>query len=369
MSLFTGGDNFMRQMPFILAVLAATALSARPAAAVKVADITRIDGQRTNILTGLGLVYGLKGTGDGGAFSAAINPLREMLSKFNDPVAVKELSSAQNVAVVALLATVPANGAHAGDHLDVNVMSLGAAASLRGGRLFICPMQGPIVNGSPLALAEGPVVIEDPSMPTSGVIRASAGGAVMEIELQASVIDDTGKFTLILDEPSASWTTASTIARIINDSEAPDGQTLAVARNSTSIEVTIPANERQHPDGFISRVQRLPVPLLPTEARVQIDTRSNTIIITGDVEISPVVITHKGLSISTIAPVPAPTLVNPQITTHDVVTVGTATGESGGNLQDLVSAMELLKVPAEDRIEIIQELYKTGKLHAKLTTE
>jgi flagellar P-ring protein precursor FlgI len=354
----------------LAAILAVALLAAVPRAAlaVKIADITRIGGQQTNILTGLGLVYGLKGTGDGGEFSAAINPLREMLSLFNDPVTVKELSSASNVAVVALLATVPANGVHAGDHLDVNVMSLGAASSLKGGRLFVTPMRAAVPKSSPLALAEGPLVIEDPSTPTGGVIRASAGGAVMEVELQASVIDNTGRFSLILDEPSASWTTASTIANIINDSESDSGQTLAVAVSATEVQVTIPANERVHPDSFISRVQRLPVRLLPTEARVQIDTKTNTIVITGDVEISPVVITHKGLSISTIAPPPVPTPQNPVVTTHDVVALGTGTGE-GGNLQDLISAMEMLKVSAEDRVEIIVELHKTGKLHAKLIME
>ena len=52
-----------------------------PRGAVKIADITRIGGERTNILTGLGLVYGLKGTGDGGGFAPAIAPLRSMLVK------------------------------------------------------------------------------------------------------------------------------------------------------------------------------------------------------------------------------------------------------------------------------------------------
>ena len=32
-----------------------------------------------------------------------------------------------------------------------------------------------------------------------------------------------------------------------------------------------PAAERDRPDSFISRVQQLPVPMLPTEARVQIN--------------------------------------------------------------------------------------------------
>src|SRR5580700_642523 len=156
----------------ISVLLAAVALIAPPAGAVKIADITRIGGERTNVLTGLGLVYGLKGTGDGGGFAPAIAPLRSMLAKFGDPVTVQELNNAANVAVVMVTATVPGAGARDGDHLDVNVSSVGAAASLRGGRLFVTPMQGPLPGGPLLALAEGPITLEDPSTPTVGVIKA-----------------------------------------------------------------------------------------------------------------------------------------------------------------------------------------------------
>src|SRR3984957_8820622 len=163
-----------------ISIITLTLLSAAPALAVKISDITRIGGQRTNILTGLGLVYGLKGTGDGGDFAAAINPLREMLAKFADPVDVKDLANAQNVALVAITSTVPANGARDGDHLDVHVTSLGAATSLKGGRLFVTPMQGPMAGGQVLALAEGGLELEDPSTPTVGIVHGESGGAVME---------------------------------------------------------------------------------------------------------------------------------------------------------------------------------------------
>jgi flagellar basal body P-ring protein FlgI len=45
------------------------------------------------------------------------------------------------------------------------------------------------------------------------------------------------------------------------------------------------------------------------------------------------------------------------------------TGTGGPKLNDLVAIFDQLKVPADDRISIIQELYKTGKLHAKLIVE
>ena len=189
----------------------------------------------------------------------------------------------------------------------------------------------------------------------------------METGLPAHYIEN-NQFQLILEAPAASWTTASTIAKIINDAENTSGEILAVARSATVIEVTIPPGERERPDSFISRVQRLPVPMLPTEARVVINERTGTLIITGDVDISPVVISHKGLTIQTVTPPPVPTPRTPVVRESGVVAIDTS-GQGGAKLQDLVAALDQLKVPAEDRITIVKELYKTGKLHAKLIIE
>jgi len=310
-------------------------------------------------------VYGLKGTGDGGDFLPAIRPLAAMLSKFADSATIAELNDVKNVAVVSLTATVPSNGVRDGDRIDVYVTSLGAASSLKGGRLFVTPMQGPVPGSGIFALAEGPIVLEDPSTPTVGVVK---GGCVMEADLPAKYIEN-DRFTLILDDPAASWTTASTIAKIINDAgDGDEGEVLAVALDPKNVVVTIPKSERQRPDSFISRVQRLPVPMLPTEARVTINDRTGTIIMTGDVEISPVVISHKGLTITTINPPPVPTPRAPVISSKDVVAIDT-TNTGGAKLQDLVNALDQLKVPATDRIAIVKELHKTGKLHAKLIIE
>src|SRR5437764_13953265 len=122
----------MRTTAIVIATLFALA-APRAAFAVKVADITRLSGQRPNVLTGLGLVVGLKHTGDGGAYLPAIKPLAGMLSRFADPTTVKDLANVDNVALVLLSARVPPNGVRDGDQLDVYVMSQGAAKSLRGG--------------------------------------------------------------------------------------------------------------------------------------------------------------------------------------------------------------------------------------------
>jgi flagellar P-ring protein precursor FlgI len=311
------------------------------------------------------LVYGLKGSGDGGDFLPAIKPLATMLGKFQDTSTVKDLTSAANVALVALTATVPEGGVHEGDHLDVYVTSIGAASTLKGGRVFVTPMSGPLPGSDIFALTEGAVDLEDPSTPTSGIVK---GGCVMEVDWKTPSVNAAGRFTLILSDSAAGWVNASLIAKVINDSADNPGDELAVAADAKTVIVTIPQAERLRPDGFISRIEQLPVPIRSSEARVQINEKTGTLIMTGDVEISPVVISHKGLTISTITPPPVPSALNPIVKTKDVIAVDT-TNEGGAKLQDLVTALDAIKVPAEDRIEIIEELYKVGKLHAKLIVE
>ncbi len=345
----------MRRLPICAALIVLTLLS-RPAMAVKIADITRLDGQRTNTLTGMGLVVGIKGTGDGGAFSPAIKPLASLLSKYANATDVRQLAGATNVAVVILTATVPSSGVRNGDKIDVYVASFGAAGSLKGGRLFVTPMLSSAPNSQMIwALAEGAVMIEDPSTPTVGVVKL---GATMEADMPAKVIEN-GRFTLIIDNPSASWSMAYAIAKIINE-ESDSGEQLATAVDEKNVIVSIPASERERPDSFISRVLRLPVPMLPTEARVMINERAQSIVLTGDVEISPVVISLRGLTITTITPAPIGTPRAPLIDTKDVLALDT-TKTGGSKLQDLVDAMVAMKVPFEDRMTIVKELYDTGK--------
>lgn len=347
-------------LPLAAILLLATTAGAD---AARVADITRLGGQRTNVLTGFGLVVGLKGTGDGGDFLPAIRPLVGMLSKLGNNAQVIDLKNAQNIAIVMLTAVVPSEGVHAGDHLDVRVTSFGAATSLRGGVLFVSPMQGPMPDKPqpPLALSAGPVVIEDPTSPTVGVV---AGGCVMEETLAARAIDN-GQFTLVLDEASAGWPVSSMMATVINQSEGDGDALLATAVDGKNVVVTIPPAERARPDSFVARVQRLQLPQINTEARVVLNERTGSIILTGDVEVSPVVISHNGLTISTIDPKPIPTRQRPVAGKKDVVTIDTVK-QGGAKLQDLALAFDQLKVPPADRVAIVKELYRSGHLHAKL---
>jgi flagellar P-ring protein FlgI len=355
----------MRRFPAILFALFLLAPGA--SAAVKVADITALQGNQRNILVGHGLVIGLKGTGDGGDFSPAIRPLATALSMFSNTANVRELTEVKNVALVFLTVNLPEKGALRGDELDVHVQCVGSASSINGGRLFVTPLVGPLGDLNegryPFGLAQGTVKCEDPKLPTSGIVKK---GAVLETDLLTPSITN-GTITLVLQDPAASWTTADTIAKIINDSEG-DGATIAVATSAKAVQVAIPISERERPATFIARVQQLPVPVMGKEARVVINERTGTIIMTGDVEISPGVISHKGLTITTVNPTPKPTERNPQIIEKQTIGVTTMKQESA-KLQELVDALDMIKVPAEDRIAIIQQLHRSGQLHAKLIIE
>ncbi|MDD4889829.1 MAG: flagellar basal body P-ring protein FlgI [Phycisphaerae bacterium] len=350
-------------------LVAAVLLIASSASAVKIDDICKIKGQRVNKLMGMGLVLGLPGTGDGGKYLPAIRPLAATLSKFANPViSPEELKNANNVALVMIIATVPENGVREGDAIDVQVSSIGAAKSLAGGRLFMTPLQGPNQADSTIyAWAEGPLVVEDVANQRVAVVRQ---GAVMEEELFAQFVKDS-QITLVLQDGQAGWAMAAAIATIINEAESQPGRLaqIAVAFDPKNVIVKLSPQELKSPAGFISRVLNLEVVMPPTEARVTVNERTGTIVMTGDVEIGPVAISHKGLSITTLQPAPPPgTAVTPQPTEQNFVALDPGK-EGSTKLSALLEALNQLKVSPGDRIAIIKMIHRTGKLHAELIVE
>src|SRR5438105_3449658 len=123
----------------IIAVLA-FGLACIPAAQGdhRIGDICRIKGQEENILVGMGLVVGLKGTGDSDmkATQRALAHFMDVLGhrvgpgQGGQPV-LDELKGAKNVALVYVTAVVPQGGAQQGDNLDC-IVSAVSAKSLDG---------------------------------------------------------------------------------------------------------------------------------------------------------------------------------------------------------------------------------------------
>ncbi len=344
------------------------AVPAGRAFAVQVQDLVRLKGAESSKLVGMGLVVGLRGTGDGGAFLPAMRPLAAVIQQLMDPTAVAiELKDAKNVALVTLVATLPASGVREGDRVDVHVSAVGPAKSLAGGRLFMIPMTGPVPGSPVYAFAEGPVTIESPDAPTVGVVKE---GAQLTRDVMARYLDSFGRITLVLNEANASWPTANNLANLINGIVSPDGPNLAKAIDQKNVVIEVPTYERSDPAPFISQVLRAYVDptQIGTGARVVINERTGTIVVSGDVQISPAIISHKGLTITTITPPITPSEQNPVRDSRHFVPIDPEK-RGGAKLADLLEAFNQLKVDAVDRIAIVKEIHRSGKLHAQLILE
>ncbi len=357
----------MKKQRIIIAAVLAVACMTGSALGAQIQDLVRIKGSESSKVIGMGLVVGLNGTGDG-KINPTMRSLASTVQQMLDPNTVEaELANVKNVALVSLTAVVPASGVREGDRVDVHVASLGNAKSLVRGRLFMIPLVGPTPNAEVYAFAEGPVTVEDEDNPTVGVVRA---GATFVEDIRSQCVDSDGRITLVLRNSVATWPVANNVAGMINGLIAPDGPEIARAVDQKNVVIEVPRHELANPGTFISQILTtyIDTSQINTGARVVINEKTKTIIITGDVEISPVLISHGDMTISTVAPEPQPTQRNPVITETTVVAMDPQQ-RGGTKLRELLAAFEQLKVAADDRIKIIKTLDSTGKLHAELIIE
>ena len=353
-----------RHMPRITALLLAL-LFAADAAAVQVQDLVRLKGSEPAKLTGMGLVVGLKGTGDGDKYMPAIRALASLLQKQLDPnVVAAELKGTKNVAIVTVTAEIGGAGVREGDLVDVKISAVGAAKSLEGGRLFFTPLTPPIPGAKVFAIAEGDITIENEDVPTVGRV---ANGAQLTRNVMAQYMDEFGRLTLVLNNEVATWPMANNLASLINGYMAPDGPNIARAINQKNVVIQVPKYEQQDPAAFISQILQSYVDpsQISTGARVLINEKTGTIVVGAEVQISPVVVTHRGLTITSITPAPEPTPRAPQVRESNWTAVDPEK-RGGARLIDLLRALEQLQVSSADRIAIVKEIHAMGKLHAQL---
>jgi flagellar P-ring protein precursor FlgI len=332
-----------------------------PAAGLKLKSICRIKGQEENTIQGLGVIVGLKGTGDSASYLPTIRSVAKIMSIMgNSPAsnAVLELKDTKNVALVIVTATIPAAGARQGDKIDCVVSSIGSAKSLAGGRLFLTPLIGPDPKHPRVyAFAEGPITMESKDMPNSGRIHE---GCRLEEEFFHAFTKD-NHITLVLDKNHADFQVAQDIADLINSQmgkQVSSYAPLAHAFNQGNIQVEIPAQYRDDPVLFISQVLSLPIMEPRTVPRVVINERTGTVVISGDVEIGAVAVTHKNLQIEAGGQTGA----RPFVGLNPV-------DSSSPKLKALVEALNAVHAPPEDIIEIIKGLDRDGNLHAPLIIE
>jgi flagellar P-ring protein precursor FlgI len=345
-----------------LALAIATLAADSAFALAPIKTLCRVKGQEENVLQEIGLVVGLKGTGDG-AYPPTMRMLAQIMQNLGSPVQQLkgvpiELKDSKNVAMVLVTATVPAGGARQGDKIDCSVSSIGPAKSLVGGELFTTFMVSQDRNNPRVyAAANGRITIDGLTQPTTGRIH---GGCRLEEDFFTPYTKD-GKFTLVLDPAYVDFEVAQRMAEDINTSQVNSqsaGAPVARAINAGNIEVTIPAqyvgNANSDPLDFVSQVMSLSVSEPRVGPRVVINERAGSIIISGDTEIGPVVVTHKNIVVDTGGGAAAShfVAVDPK--------------NEAPTLKSLVAALNAVRVPADDIIEIIKGLHRDGKLRARL---
>jgi flagellar P-ring protein precursor FlgI len=353
-------------------ILAWPTISAAEAQGISVKDLARIRGEGESVLQGVGLVMGLPGTGDSGKELVAARPLAQVLQNAGVPVPdLKELEKSKSVALVMVTCTVPARGALTDDKLDAHVTALNSAKSLRGGRLFLAPLAGPIPGMPVYAIAEGAIDIELSPVPTTARVRL---GARIIRDIPTGSVAET--FDLILEPTFAGWASAAQIASSINDayfnSPVHRGPPVASQVNDRAIRIEIPEQERSNPGAFVADVLNTPInpELLRLPAMVVVNSRTGAIVVTRDVRIGAVAITHKDLTITTTLPPPEPTPADPMIERTRWTGLETdARPSEEARLSDLLRALDRLDVPSQDQVEILQTLHKSGRLHAHLVID
>jgi flagellar P-ring protein precursor FlgI len=354
---------------------AVLALGASTATGATIQDLVRIKGQENNVITGMGIVIGLDGTGDThGESLIAARPYGALLSNYgNALVTLNELDEADAFAIVQVSMEIPPAGVREGDRLDVKIATLYNATSLEGGRLVVSPLRLPLPDSPslpPLAVAWGDIVVEGTN-PRTGVVR---GGGQMLRDIRTNPVTSAGTMGLVLEDQYAGYPVATIIAGAINDEFLLDGRSrIAVVEDAKNIKVLVPSAERSHPAEFIATLMTIVIDpsLIQTEARIVINEREGIILVTGNVEIAPVGITHRGLSINSITPGPG---AGDAVSAGGGIGAGRWTGldtigretRNATRLLDLLQALDQLMVPVEDQIAIIYELKKTGALHADI---
>lgn len=273
---------------------------------VLIRDITSVEGVRDNMLVGYGLVAGLTQTGDSQQTYFTVQTLANAMQKMG--VLIPSASvEVRNVAAVFITASLPPF-ARPGERIDVTVSSVGDAKSLAGGVLLMTALHGP--DGQVYAEAQGPLVIggysagnglngKQVNTPTVGIVP---NGGIVERDTAVD-LHDFKTVSLLLRNPD--FTTAREIADAVNqDFHKP----IASALDNTRVDVNVAQAAAPSVTDLISRVQNLSL-VVHTPARVIVNERTGTIVLGGDVKLTPVSVIHGNLSIEVsttyaVAPVP-----------------------------------------------------------------
>jgi flagellar P-ring protein FlgI len=357
----------------LLACCAAFALL--PVHAERLKELASIEGVRDNPLIGYGLMVGLDGTGDQTMQTPfTTQSLTNMLAQLGVTIPPGTNMQLKNVAAVMVTASLPAF-ARPGQAIDVTVSSLGNAKSLRGGTLLMTPLKG--ADGAVYAIAQGSMVVGGAGASANGSkvqvnqldsVRIP-GGALVERALGGAVGED-GLLTLELHR--ADFGTAQRAVDAINRQL---GSGAAEALDARTIRVRGPAAPQERV-AFVARLEAVELVPAADVARVIVNARTGSIVMTQAVRVQECAVAHGSLSvvISTQPAVSQPnafsggTTVAAQTSQISLSQAGGALQvvRSGASLADVIKGLNSLGANPQDLISILQAMKAAGALRAEL---
>ena len=345
-------------------------------------DLTSIAGVRSNQLVGYGIVVGLNGTGDGN-IGLTLQSMQSMVSRFGLVTDTAGLNGA-NTAAEIVTADMTAF-AKPGQTIDITVSTLGKASSLRGGTLLMTPLLG--ADGETYAIAQGNLVVgglgvtgQDGSsvvvnIPTVG--RVPRGATVEKlVETQFLKSDN-----IILNLHQSDFSTSLEVSNAINEIFGPD---VSVPLDASSIKVRSPKDPAQKV-AFVSLLENIEIEPARPKAKVIVNARTGTIVIGGDVRVTPSVVTHGSMTVR-VNEDPNVNQNNNLAMNSDqvVVTPGDATVtpdteidvdeevakafifDPGVELSEIVESINAVGASASDLVAILEALREAGSLRAEL---
>ena len=355
-------------------LLAPHALAAVADRQVQLRDITDVEGVRDNQLVGYGLVVGLRGTGDRQQTYFTVQTLANAMKRMGVQISPGQVV-VKNVAAVFITASLPAF-ARSGMKLDITVSSAGDAKSLEGGVLLMTSLRGP--DGQVYAEAQGPLALGGYSEGAAGNLRSvnhpTVGripeGAIIERE---AMVDLNHMRTVSLLLRNADFTAAQDTADVINREF---GHSIANAVDSRTIQVDVASAGAKSVPLLIARIQSLAIKF-HSPAKVIINERTGTIVMGGNVTLSPVSVLHGSLSIEvettyTVSqPAPFSTTGNTQPVANTTVAVKDLPAQSirlenGANVDDLIRGLHTIGATSHDIVAILQAIKSAGGLQADL---
>jgi flagellar P-ring protein FlgI len=357
-------------------LLAALMLGAPLAQAERIKDMAQIQGVRTNQLIGYGLVVGLDSTGDQTSQAPfTVQSLNNMLAQLGITVPANVTPQLKNVAAVAVHAVMPAF-VKPGQTIDITVNSIANAKSLRGGSLLVTPLRG--LDGQIYAIAQGNLIVSGfgvegtdgskltVNVPSSGRIP---NGATVEKSVGTAIGQGDA---IVLNLQIADFTTATRLVASINKGV---GEGVATMIDGGSVRVQAPTDITQRV-AFLSTVENLEVEPASAAAKVIINSRTGTVVISSHVIVSPAAVSHGSLSVSikenqTISQ-PAPfSKGQTAVVSNSVISVDQGSNRMflfhpGVELEQIVRAVNEVGAAPGDLVAILEALKEAGALQAEL---